>query len=80
MVSALPAVLEQISRGVFKVNPGSLLTALERLARAGWLDAKWRQDRELPPREVLYPHPRGKNNSRSKPQTGHAGHPPSHVS
>jgi DNA-binding PadR family transcriptional regulator len=25
------------------VNPGSLLTALERLARAGWLDAEWRQ-------------------------------------
>ena len=35
--------VEQISRGVFKVNPGSLLTALERLARAGWLDAEWRQ-------------------------------------
>jgi transcriptional regulator len=35
--------IEQISRGVFKVNPGSLLTALHRLERAGWLDAKWRQ-------------------------------------
>jgi PadR family transcriptional regulator PadR len=35
--------VEQISRGVFKVNPGSLLTALERLTRAGWLDAAWRQ-------------------------------------
>jgi PadR family transcriptional regulator, regulatory protein PadR len=35
--------VEQISRGVFKVNPGSLLTALQRLERAGWLDAKWRQ-------------------------------------
>jgi PadR family transcriptional regulator PadR len=35
--------VEQISRGVFKVNPGSLLTALERLERAGWLDAQWRQ-------------------------------------
>jgi transcriptional regulator len=34
--------IEQISRGVFKVNPGSLLTALHRLERAGWLDAKWR--------------------------------------
>jgi PadR family transcriptional regulator, regulatory protein PadR len=33
--------VEQISRGVFKVNPGSLLTALSRLERAGWLDAKW---------------------------------------
>ncbi len=35
--------VEQISRGVFKVNPGSLLAALERLERAGWLDAEWRE-------------------------------------
>jgi PadR family transcriptional regulator PadR len=35
--------VEQISRGVFKVNPGSLLTALNRLERAGWLDAEWQQ-------------------------------------
>jgi PadR family transcriptional regulator PadR len=35
--------VEQISRGVFKVNPGSLLTALNRLERAGWLDTEWQQ-------------------------------------
>ncbi len=35
--------IEQTSRGVFKVNPGSLLTAFRRLERAGWLDAEWRQ-------------------------------------
>src|SRR3954468_15892795 len=35
--------VEQISRGVFKVNPGSLLTALQRLERAGWLNGEWRQ-------------------------------------
>jgi len=35
--------IEQISRGVFKVNPGSLLVALKRLERAGWVDAEWRQ-------------------------------------
>lgn len=34
--------VEQVSRGVFKVNPGSLLTALQRLERAGWLDSEWR--------------------------------------
>jgi len=34
--------IEQISRGVFKVNPGSLLVAFQRLERAGWLDAEWR--------------------------------------
>jgi PadR family transcriptional regulator PadR len=33
--------VEQISRGVFKVNPGSLLVALQRLTRAGWLDSEW---------------------------------------
>ena len=33
--------IEQISRAVFKVNAGSLLTALHRLERAGWLDAEW---------------------------------------
>lgn len=35
--------IEQISRGVFKVNPGSLLTALRRLERNGWLEAEWRR-------------------------------------
>lgn len=35
--------VEQTSRGVFKMNPGSLLTALQRLERAGWLDSEWRQ-------------------------------------
>jgi len=34
--------VEQISRGVFKVNPGSLLTALQRLERAGSVDSEWR--------------------------------------
>lgn len=35
--------IEQISKGVFKVNPGSLLTAFQRLERVGWLDSEWRQ-------------------------------------
>jgi transcriptional regulator len=34
--------IEQITRGVFKVNAGSLLTALQRLERAGAIDAEWR--------------------------------------
>jgi PadR family transcriptional regulator PadR len=34
--------VEQVSRGVFKVNPGSLLTALQRLERSGAIDAEWR--------------------------------------
>ena len=35
--------VEQVSRGVFKVNAGSLLVALQRLERAGWLDSEWRE-------------------------------------
>jgi len=34
--------IEQVSRGVFKINPGSLLTALQRMEREGLLDAEWR--------------------------------------
>lgn len=35
--------IEQVSHGVFKVNPGSLLTAFQRLERLGWVNAEWRQ-------------------------------------
>ena len=35
--------IEQVSRNVFKVNPGSLLTAFQRLERVGWLNSEWRQ-------------------------------------
>lgn len=34
--------IEQISQGVFQVNPGSLFPALKRLERAGWVDSEWR--------------------------------------
>lgn len=35
--------IEQVSQAVFKVNPGSLLTAFQRLERMGWLDSEWRE-------------------------------------
>ena len=35
--------IEHLSKDVFKVNPGSLLTALHRLERAGWLNSTWRK-------------------------------------
>lgn len=35
--------IEQISRDVFKINPGSLMVAFQRMERAGLLDAEWRQ-------------------------------------
>jgi PadR family transcriptional regulator, regulatory protein PadR len=34
--------IEQVTDGVFAVNPGSLLTALQRMERSGLLDAQWR--------------------------------------
>ena len=35
--------IEQISKGVFVVNPGSLLLAFQRLLRADLVTAEWRQ-------------------------------------
>jgi PadR family transcriptional regulator PadR len=35
--------IEQISKGVFQVNPGSLFPAFRRLERAGWLTTEWRE-------------------------------------
>ena len=34
--------IEQISQGVFQVNPGSLFPALKRLERTGWAESEWR--------------------------------------
>jgi PadR family transcriptional regulator PadR len=35
--------IEQVTQGVFRVNPGSLLMALQRLERAAMINAEWRQ-------------------------------------
>jgi transcriptional regulator len=34
--------IEQVSHGVFRVNPGSLLLAFQRLERDGLVDGEWR--------------------------------------
>lgn len=34
--------LQQLSRGVFDVNQGSLYPALQRLLKRGWISAAWR--------------------------------------
>ncbi|HEV2348309.1 MAG TPA: PadR family transcriptional regulator [Terriglobia bacterium] len=34
--------IEQISKGVFRINPGSLFPAFLRLERAGWIRPEWR--------------------------------------
>ena len=51
--------IEQISKGVFKVNAGSLFPAIRRLERDGLIAAKGR-DREQPPRQVLHAHRQGR--------------------
>jgi PadR family transcriptional regulator PadR len=33
--------IEQVTRGVFVVGPGSLFPALHRLAERGWIDGEW---------------------------------------
>lgn len=33
--------MEQISKGVFQVNPGSLFPAFRRLERSGWIRSDW---------------------------------------
>jgi PadR family transcriptional regulator, regulatory protein PadR len=34
--------IEQVSQGVFRINPGSLLPALARMERAGQVKSEWR--------------------------------------
>jgi transcriptional regulator len=34
--------IEQVSSGVFRINPGSLLPALSRMERAGHVQSEWR--------------------------------------
>ena len=33
--------VEQVTRGAFQVNPGSLFPALHRLEQRGWLSSEW---------------------------------------
>ena len=58
--------IEQISKGVFKVNPGSLLLAFQRLERAGFIEADWRETENN--RRAKYYHitPSGKKQLRTE--------------
>ena len=68
--------IEQVSRGVFKVNPGSLLTAFQRLERMGWLDSEWRQT-DNSRRAKFYSLTRaGENSLNSRQPTGTVELPP----
>lgn len=35
--------IEQTTRGVFQIGPGSLFPALHRLAEKGWIDGEWEE-------------------------------------
>ena len=50
---ALP--IEQISNGVFRVHPGSLLPALSRRGRSGRILGEWRSTEKQPRRQTLAP-------------------------
>jgi PadR family transcriptional regulator, regulatory protein PadR len=45
--------LEQVTRGVFVVGPGSLFPALHRLAEKGWIEGAW-SDLESKRRVKIY--------------------------
>jgi len=59
--------IEQISKGVFRVNPGSLLQAFQRMERAGLIDAEWRQSENN--RRAKYYSLTSKGRSRLKAET-----------
>ena len=52
--------LEQISKGVFQVNAGSLFPALGRLERDGLIAGEWQCHREQQACEVLQADPQGR--------------------
>ncbi len=52
---AIEQRIEQKTRGLFtklKLSPGSFLTALQRLERAGWLRTEWRQTENSGPEKI----------------------------
>ncbi len=70
--------IEQISRGVFKVNPGLAAHRAQAAGARGLARLRVAPDRELAAGQVLPPHPqRTASSSRSRPRTGPAGSPPS---
>ena len=38
--------IEQVTRGVFVVGPGSLFPALHRLAKQGWISGEWTESED----------------------------------
>ena len=62
--------LEQISRGVFQVNAGSLFPALRRLERDGLVTSEWRVTENNRRAKYYALSPQGRANSNAKSVTG----------
>ena len=62
--------IEQISGGVFRVNPGSLLPALSRMERAGSIKAEWRATENNRRAKYYLLTERAARRSRTKPRRG----------
>ena len=58
--------LEQISKGVFQVNAGSLFPALRRLERDGLIAGELASDEKQPAREVLLSHEPGARHAQAR--------------
>ncbi len=55
---AIGQTIRAQSSDVLQVEAGSLYPALQRLAKRGWVTAKWGSDRGQPARQVLSAHAR----------------------
>ena len=58
--------IEQISRGVFRVNPGSLFPAFRRLEREGWIKPEWRPTENNRRAKYYQPHGAGTQATESR--------------
>ncbi len=60
--------IQQVSKGVFQVNPGSLFPAFRRLERAGWIKSEWRatENNRRAKYYLLTDHGRGKLKSETR--------------
>ena len=72
--------IEQISHGVFRVNPGSLLPALSRMERAGSVKSEWHATENNRRAKYYQLTAKGRNLWLAKPNSGSVRPPPSPAS
>src|SRR5215216_2589178 len=66
--------IEQVTRGTFKVKPGSLFPALHRMEEAGWLQSSWGGPRTTAVLSTIASRKPGGGKSKSKPSLGSGLH------